>query len=132
MGCHFLLRGSSRPRDRTCVCCLAGGFFTTEPPGNPILRTLAQFSGLVISGSVPHSLQCARLLLLRCMGWALECAGSPVLVHRLTCPTERGILVTRPGIKPSPRALADKLLTTELLGKSLFSLLTDLSYLRII
>ena len=27
-------RGSSRPRDRTCFSCLAGGFFTAEPP-NP-------------------------------------------------------------------------------------------------
>ena len=26
-------RGSSRPRDRTYISCLAGGFFTTEPPG---------------------------------------------------------------------------------------------------
>ena len=26
--------GSSQPRDQTCVC-LAGGFFTTEPPGSP-------------------------------------------------------------------------------------------------
>ena len=25
-------RGSSRPRNRTYVSCLAGGFFTTEPP----------------------------------------------------------------------------------------------------
>ena len=31
-------RGSSRPRDRTlisCVSCIAGAFFTTEPPGKP-------------------------------------------------------------------------------------------------
>ena len=31
-------RGSSRPRDRThvsCISCLAGGFFTTAPPGKP-------------------------------------------------------------------------------------------------
>ena len=26
-------RGSSRPRDGTHVSCIAGGFFTTEPPG---------------------------------------------------------------------------------------------------
>ena len=24
-------RGSSRPRDRTLISCIAGGFFTTEP-----------------------------------------------------------------------------------------------------
>ena len=28
-------RGSSWPRDQTHVSCLAGGFFTTEPPGKP-------------------------------------------------------------------------------------------------
>ena len=31
-------RGSSRPRDWTrvsCISCIAGRFFTTEPPGNP-------------------------------------------------------------------------------------------------
>ena len=26
-------RGSSRPKDRTHISCIAGGFFTTEPPG---------------------------------------------------------------------------------------------------
>ena len=26
-------KGSSRPRDQTCVSCLAGRLFTTEPPG---------------------------------------------------------------------------------------------------
>ena len=29
-------RGSSQPRDPTQVSCIAGGFFTTEPPGKPI------------------------------------------------------------------------------------------------
>ena len=32
-------RGSSRPRDQihvSCVSCVAGGFFTTEPPGKPL------------------------------------------------------------------------------------------------
>ena len=28
-------RGSSRPRDQTLISHLAGGFFTTEPPGKP-------------------------------------------------------------------------------------------------
>ena len=28
-------RGSSRPRDQTCISCLIGGFFTTEPPRKP-------------------------------------------------------------------------------------------------
>ena len=28
-------RGSSRPRDRTHICCLVGRFLTTEPAGRP-------------------------------------------------------------------------------------------------
>ena len=28
-------RGSSQSRDRTCISCLAGRFFTTEPSGKP-------------------------------------------------------------------------------------------------
>ena len=28
VGCHALFRGSSRPRDRTQLSCIAGGFFT--------------------------------------------------------------------------------------------------------
>ena len=28
-------RGSSPPRDPTCISCIAGGFFTTEPQGKP-------------------------------------------------------------------------------------------------
>ena len=30
-------RGSSWPRDRTQVSCIAGGFFTTEPPGKALV-----------------------------------------------------------------------------------------------
>ena len=36
-------RGSSWPRDRThvsCVSCIAGGFFTTAPPGNCAVKVL--------------------------------------------------------------------------------------------
>ena len=29
-------RESSRPGGQTCTSCLAGGFFTTEPPGKPL------------------------------------------------------------------------------------------------
>ena len=31
----FFSRGSSWPRVQTCISCLAGGLFTTEPPGKP-------------------------------------------------------------------------------------------------
>ena len=34
-------RGSSRPRDRPCVSCLAVGFFTRESPGKPIIYASA-------------------------------------------------------------------------------------------
>jgi hypothetical protein len=31
-------RGSSWPRDRTGICCIAGRHFTTEPPGKPTVK----------------------------------------------------------------------------------------------
>ena len=31
-------RGSSPPRDQTQVSCIAGRFFTAEPPGKPFLN----------------------------------------------------------------------------------------------
>ena len=34
-GSHSLSRGSSWPRDQTCLFCLAGRFFTSEPLGKP-------------------------------------------------------------------------------------------------
>ena len=33
-------RGSSQPRDQTHVSCLAGGFFITESPGEPIVYNI--------------------------------------------------------------------------------------------
>ena len=35
VGCHFLLQITFPTRDQTLICCVAGGFFTTEPPGKP-------------------------------------------------------------------------------------------------
>ena len=35
VGRHFLLQGSSWARDRICISCLSGRFFTTELPGKP-------------------------------------------------------------------------------------------------
>ena len=32
VGCHFLLQGSSQPRDWTWISCISGRFFTAEPP----------------------------------------------------------------------------------------------------
>ena len=36
-------RASSQPRDWTRLFCLAGGFFTTKPPGKPANGTLLQY-----------------------------------------------------------------------------------------
>ena len=33
-------RGFSQPRDQTQVSCIAGRFFTTEPPGKPPVRSI--------------------------------------------------------------------------------------------
>ena len=41
VGCHFLLQGSSQPRDQTQVSCIAGGFFT-----NWAIREAIQFSSV--------------------------------------------------------------------------------------
>ena len=34
VGCHSLLQKIFPPQDKTLVSCIAGRFFTTEPPGN--------------------------------------------------------------------------------------------------
>ena len=36
-------RGSSQPSDQICVSCIAGRFFTTEPPGKPTILQLLMF-----------------------------------------------------------------------------------------
>ena len=40
-------RGSSQPRNRTCISCITGRFFTTEPPGKPIIEGLYFFTYLL-------------------------------------------------------------------------------------
>ena len=46
-GCHSYPRGSSRPRDRTCISeCLLhwqADFFTTEPPGKPAIQSVLDY-----------------------------------------------------------------------------------------
>ena len=58
-------------------------------------------------------------LLSSCGTRALEWAGSVVVACGLSCPVACGILVPRPGIKPTSPALEGGLLTTGPLGKSL-------------
>ena len=45
-------RGSSQPRDRTHTSCIAGGFFTAEPPGKPhiYIHNHIFFSHLSVDG----------------------------------------------------------------------------------
>ena len=66
-GCHFLLQGSSQPRDWThicCVSCTAGGFFTAEPLGKPRARLPLRLSykKTVISVLCLLSLQKSQLV----------------------------------------------------------------------
>ena len=42
-------RGSSQPRDRTHVSCIAGGFFTAEPPGKPSFLSSFSWPSLNLS-----------------------------------------------------------------------------------
>ena len=45
VGCHFLLQGSSWPRDQThisCFSCIVGRFFNTVPPGKSCKSTILQ------------------------------------------------------------------------------------------
>ena len=46
-------RGSSRPRDWTCISCFAAWFFTTEPPGKPWCWVVVCFYCSYILISVP-------------------------------------------------------------------------------
>ena len=47
-----LFRGSSQPRDQTCISCLAGRFFTTEPPGKPLNQFTKSLSTSALSWPV--------------------------------------------------------------------------------
>ena len=49
-------RGSSQPRNRTHVSCLAGRFFTTEPPGKPSYL----YSIILKKGESCHSIKRQR------------------------------------------------------------------------
>ena len=51
MGCHFLLQGSSKPRDQIHVSCLAGRFFTSEPGWEIDGETVETVSDFIFLGS---------------------------------------------------------------------------------
>ena len=77
LDCHFLLQGSSWPRDRTHVFCITGGFFTTEPPGKckkPVylqVLFLSHYHSLLVSYiSLSYILShffCAHMSLMVCI-----------------------------------------------------------------
>ena len=78
--CHFLLQGSSRPRDGTWVSCIAGRFLPPASPGKPM-----QDYNSVIMPSLCHKKEWAGInsvtLTLRNNVWFLLTAmllGSPV------------------------------------------------------
>ena len=69
-------RGSSWPRNRTrvpCICCTAGGFFTTKPPGKP--STFGSISQMVVVQWLSRVWLCN----------SMDCStpGSPVLNYLL-------------------------------------------------
>ena len=49
VGCHVLLQGLSLPRDCAYVSRIASRFFTTEPPGKPMLNCCVTFIYSLIS-----------------------------------------------------------------------------------
>ena len=50
-------RGSSQPRDKTRISCIADRFFTTEPPGKPMLmRPVVKFTFEPIGFNLSHRL----------------------------------------------------------------------------
>ena len=47
-------KGSSRTRDRNFVCCIAGGFFTTDSPGMPLRSLLGLTISICLLTPVEH------------------------------------------------------------------------------
>ena len=66
---------SSGPRDWTHVSCLAGVFFTTEPPGKPHWRTTALY--FLLNSAITHILRPVLLLLFFSMVSSFPLSGGP-------------------------------------------------------
>ena len=78
VGCHVLLQRTFPPRGRTCSSCnscIAGRFFTTEPPGKPIhvhthtyIHTLGKSTLLNICiVNVLSQAVCVAFIFLKCL-----------------------------------------------------------------
>ena len=111
MGCHFPLQGLLPTQDLICTSSIAGGFFTTEPPG--------KFPICVLSCSVMYdSLQPCGLWPTRLLyPWGFSrqeyWSGFP-------CPPPGDL--PNPGIKPRSPALQVDSLPLSHLGSPQFSM----------
>ena len=87
-------RGSSQPRDQTCVSCTTGRFFTTEPPGKAFRLREGGFVPLELAPRrIPTAATRGRHeSLFQVLQWMLTLRGGPELywLHRcwalLRCP----------------------------------------------
>ena len=83
---------------------------------------LSLWAGVHRAGVVPATTGCPQQVWvggLFLVAGPPECVGSVVVVPRLSCLAEGGILVPGPGIKPVSPTLAGRFLTIGLSGKSL-------------
>ena len=135
-------RGSSRPRDQTCVSCdfcIADRFFTAELPGKPQNTPLPCLLGQCSRGFPPNSLPASSLSFFFFQDFS---SCGPFLNSLLNllqycfCFTfwffghqACGILASQPGVEPVSPALEGKLLTLVCQG-SLFSVSFEDSFLR--
>ena len=94
VGCISFSRASSRHRDQSaisCISCIAGGFFTTEPPGKSISKTWKQPKCLSIDGTVVKNLPLMQETHKRCtfnlwvgkIPWAGMATHSSILAWKI-------------------------------------------------
>ena len=75
-------RVSSRPRDWTCVSCIASGFFTTEPPGKH--RFLYLFI-ICLSHWNINSRECRGYCFAHCYSSCLEQSSVQQVLKNICC-----------------------------------------------
>ena len=105
VGCHFLHRGSSQPRDRTrisCGSCIARQVLYPEPPGKPLLLLHLTLNGIIrwwpagggsdtvaiVAGSQPQSWmpEFSSLLLNLCVMWVLYFLSLIIFQYHVSSP----------------------------------------------
>ena len=87
MGCHFLLPGifPTQPRGQTrnsCVSCIGGGFFTTEPSGKSCLGASLFYIFYPYVLIVPFSRRCVSFIEVFEIHWKLGELGLVSLVFQ--------------------------------------------------